>query len=565
MALSFSVRALRFSDGTEVSVPEQGVLVFVGPNNVGKSLALAELSNQLANALTPLNPQRVVTGVDVNKQGNIDDLAPWFDTHAQRREPRMGQPEVLYRRGGAQMALSQIRIAWSQTPVGPLAQFFSITLNADGRTNMVGSAGTWDFMGDEPSTPLQVLFSDPTLERELSDASFEAFGTRVFVNRYGGSIIHLQMGPMDAPTTIPPDNAYMEQLRRRPYVHAQGDGMKSFLGIMLTVITGRYPIVIIDEPEAFLHPPQARLLGRKLSTLAPAGGQVFLATHSADLLLGLLQGPNVPVAVVRLTRHGDVNPVALLAHGAIAELWSDPLLKYSNILDGLFHRGVVVCEADTDATFYAATLDAYLTSHELPATELQFTQCGGKDRVHVAISALRAVAVPVRAIADIDVLRDEPTLRRIVDALGGSWTEVASLRRQVDADLRSLERNVTVGYAREQISALLDALPLGGTLSKEEVQRIHQLIRTETGWDVRKREGVTGLSGDTYQRLIRLIETLAAMGLHVVPVGELERWYPPAAGKHGSAWLSDALRNNAHLAEAPQRFVQTVSAAFDSA
>ena len=45
----------------------------------------------------------------------------------------------------------------------------------------------------------------------------------------------------------------------------------SFMGLMVAVITANFPLIIVDEPEAFLHPPQARLLGRKLATNAPGG------------------------------------------------------------------------------------------------------------------------------------------------------------------------------------------------------------------------------------------------------------------------------------------------------
>jgi predicted ATPase len=134
----------------------------------------------------------------------------------------------------------------------------------------------------------------------------------------------------------------MQDLQRLPLVQHQGDGIRSFIGIMLTLVAASYPIVLIDEPEAFLHPPQARLLGRKLAAEARDRAQVIIATHSIDVLLGLLDADDASVTIARLTRQGDVNPVAVLSPDQLRELWRDPLLRYSNVLDGLFHRGVVL-------------------------------------------------------------------------------------------------------------------------------------------------------------------------------------------------------------------------------
>jgi len=40
--------------------------------------------------------------------------------------------------------------------------------------------------------------------------------------------------------------------------------------------------------------------------------------------------------VVRLTRTGDATRAAHLDAEQVAELWTDPVLRYSNVLDGLF-------------------------------------------------------------------------------------------------------------------------------------------------------------------------------------------------------------------------------------
>lgn len=164
--------------------------------------------------------------------------------------------------------------------------------------------------------------------------------------------------------------------------------MRSFMGLMLALAAGQYQLLMIDEPEAFLHPPQARQLGRRIATESP-DTQVIVATHDVNILRGLLEAESHTVSVVRLTRRGSENVPALLSSEDVAELWQDPVLHYSNALEGLFHRGVVICEADTDARFYGSVLDAMSRKQQARSHELLFTESGGKDRLHVLARALR--------------------------------------------------------------------------------------------------------------------------------------------------------------------------------
>jgi hypothetical protein len=133
----------------------------------------------------------------------------------------------------------------------------------------------------------------------------------------------------------------IERLEALPTLESQGDGMRSFAGVILATSVGRETVLLIDEPEAFLHPPQARLLGASLVEDRPEGRQIFVATHSGDVLRGVLDSNSCDIRVLRLTREGPFNRARLLHNDRIRELWGDPLLRHSNILDGLFHECVV--------------------------------------------------------------------------------------------------------------------------------------------------------------------------------------------------------------------------------
>ena len=79
-----------------------------------------------------------------------------------------------------------------------------------------------------------------------------------------------------------PTKDYLGQLRKLPKLEDQGDGVRNYMGLILNMLAGHHDIILIDEPEAFLHPPQARLLARILAERA-SKQQLFLATHSTLL------------------------------------------------------------------------------------------------------------------------------------------------------------------------------------------------------------------------------------------------------------------------------------------
>lgn len=76
-----------------------------------------------------------------------------------------------------------------------------------------------------------------------------------------------------------------------PLLRDQGDGVKNFVGLILNIVAAPFFYLLIDEPDLYLHPPQADLIGRLIGSLKRPETQVFLATHSADLLKGLISPP----------------------------------------------------------------------------------------------------------------------------------------------------------------------------------------------------------------------------------------------------------------------------------
>lgn len=159
---------------------------------------------------------------------------------------------------------------------------------------------------------------------------------------------------------------------------------------------------LIDEPEAFLHPPQAKIMGQVVGETLSDQQQAFISTHSEEIIKGLLEVCPERVKIVRVTRQEDENQLSILDNNDFADVWNDPLLKYSNIMSSLFHKTVVLCESDSDCKMYSI-IESYIKQQQGSYSETLFIHCGGKHRMAKISSALRALKINVKLIPDICV------------------------------------------------------------------------------------------------------------------------------------------------------------------
>jgi hypothetical protein len=228
-------------------------------------------------------------------------------------------------------------------------------------------------------------------------------------------------------------------------------------------------------------------------------------------------------------------------------VWRDPLLRYSNILDGLFHEGVIVCESDGDCRFYGAMMDAVAGTEVRP--DLLLVHAGGKARVATIINALRAIDVPVRTVLDFDALSDEVTLRSVCESLGGNWDELAADFRVVKSAIEQRRPQLATKQVRESILQIIDAVEKD-VLSTKAIKDIREVVRGASAWSDAKRMGKAYVpGGDASAVYARLNKRLRSLGVFLVEVGELEQ-FCKTIGDHGPAWVIKVLERD--LANDPE-------------
>lgn len=531
--LKFHISQLKFRDGTVLTLSDTSLCVLVGPNNVGKSATLGDIRQKLVSQ----NHQAlVIDELKIEKTSTFGDLAHLL---GQARRPD-GYFEI------AGHAADKGSIERWLNPAEPYLDAFLTNLAVSELSTRM-RLGDCDVQGSidnrtpfAATHPFQRMYTDHKLEEETSAAFREAFRQDFVLFRDGGSMLSAYIGerPELQPGEQPFHLSYTARLTKLAALETQGDGMRSFASVIGRVITERRPIQLIDEPEAFLHPPQARLVGRAIAQKS-AKRQTFLATHSSEVLQGLLSIPGANVSVVRLTRTTAGGRAAELSNTEIKKLWSNPILRFSKILDGLFHEGVILTEADGDCRLYEALADASLA--ESARRDILYTYCGGKDRVPVVVTALRALGVPVLSVLDFDVLNAENPLRPIIESYGGSWTEFQADWRAVKAAVEANSAFLAGDAFKQKISDALKPVPAGGVVPKEIVAEIKRLARNASPWDHVKAGGLANIPpGEPTQAAERLLEKLRGIGIFVVPVGEMEGFYRKS-GKHGPKFVAQVL------------------------
>lgn len=549
-AVSIRLSSVELTSGDRIQVAN-GVTAIVGPNNSGKSLTLREILDYLQRG-NSLPLRNAVKNLQIDYQGSAHEfyerLRRFYSSKGAGQYGYGTFTEEHVYANGSPITQSQIANAWGQNGgISQIANTICLYLDAASRLTLVGNGGIYDVHLQGPSSIPQRVYASRELEERISQLTMRAFGAPFTVNRYGGGTINLHLGKVSTPETLPPSSAeYLTEINALPYWQDQGDGMRAFLGIALSVVTSDCPLILIDEPEAFLHPPQARILGRVLTELRARDSQIIVATHSSDIIDGITSAADAPteVSIARLTRpESNSNRVAQVSAETIRELYDDPLIKHYNILDGLFSTGVVLCEADSDCTYYRAvlgTIEKLGNGVSAESISPHFAHCGGKARLPKAVKALKSANVPVVCAVDLDLLQNDSEFEALVTAFGGSPADYTAWRNDITSAVMQYSKRPSRVAARAVVNAIFDA-KTSAELTSAEIGKIRDAVTGISGWKEAKKHGRGFFSGQAVSSFDKLDEMLRTLGIYLVREGELERFHPGISADNKSVWLRQVL------------------------
>jgi predicted ATPase len=554
------ISEIEFNDNSKIEFSKNDITVFVGPNNAGKSASLKESAKLLQQKT---NKGVVLKDISIEKSGDEADLFALLESVS--KKIYSGNPEPHYHGFGYNVYSPSAKYNWSsfKNGIGDLVSLFVNALSTEDRLKAASPPNSIRITTEPLSHPIHFLQKHDELEIKFSDYFRQSFGTDLIVHRNAGNEVPLYIGkkpvPKDGADRV--SESYLNELEKLDLLHLQGDGMRSFVGVLLNAFISKHSIILIDEPEAFLHPPQARLLGKMLAKDLPSERQLFLATHSEDFLKGLLDADNSNLKIVRIQRDGAINRVSVLHNSDIKNIWNDSLLRHSNVLNGLFHYKVIICESDADCRFYSAILSAIYEDTDAISPDLLFIHCGGKHRIPTVVRSLIRLNVLVRVITDFDILNDVNPLKNIFEEMGGNWSDIEHDWMEVKTSIEQKRPELETQELKSEIEKIFNSIE-EKIVPKNKISEIQKTLKKASAWAHAKEVGKLFIpSGDPTKAYDRINEKLQKIGLHIVEVGQLES-FVKSIGNHGPKWVNEVMARNLKSdpeLEVARKFIQLVS------
>lgn len=162
-------------------------------------------------------------------------------------------------------------------------------------------------------------------------------------------------------------------------------------------------LLLIDEPEIFLHPQGVRGLREALNVLSTSGFQVVFTTHS-PLMVSRDNAPDT--VIVRRTRENGSEVrvpmgAAVVQAMAEAQAQSRTLFELGNIAEIYFAEKVILCEGKTDQRLLPLIYEKlYGVRPELE--RICFVALGSCTSIPKGFSVLSAMGIKCGVIADLD-------------------------------------------------------------------------------------------------------------------------------------------------------------------
>jgi ABC-type cobalamin/Fe3+-siderophores transport system ATPase subunit len=493
------------------------ITVFVGPNYSGKSLLIREIANSVIHG-------RVLDDSLILEEVGFRGYSPSEAEQAVDQATLLPNPgevvqvdHVIVGKLGSRQQVHRASL------VNALTTFHATDKTHHTRHDaavgylrynmrMLDGRGRIDLANDQPfgdrlmsaTTSFQTIFRNDELRNDLSEIVFDAFGQYLVFDPTQAGQIRLRLSDRK------PKSLYEEQALTQEaadfhdaatLLGQASDGAKAFCGMLVEIMAGKPDLLLVDEPEAFLHPTLSFKLAKQMSKqMQGTNKRLFVSTHSPHFLMGCVSS-GVPVNVIRLTYRNKVATARILPSHELATIMKNPLLRSAGVLSALFYENVVMTEGDSDRAFYQEVNERQLAdvANTSGIPNCLFMNANGQDSIPIIMETLRKFGIPVAGVYDLDFIKD-----------GGGQ----GARRLTAASIPDGIKN-GLNPTRVSLKASLEAKNMNY-----------------------KRHGGLGLlEGSERETGYFYLKQLAQYGVFLVPNGEVESWLPDLQIKGKSDWL----------------------------
>ena len=541
---SVVIKKIKFNDNTEIELSNDDIVDFVGANNVGKSRALKDIKNDILES----SSKKVIVDEIEYQDTNFEEInmMNYFKNNFELGPNGYDiAVDVNYTYNYNEHNFQNVKSGDKH--------FYKVLfsfLSTESRLNMTAPI-SYSFIKDKLSFGImRKLERDKKSITKLNDILFSCFGKKIDISEglWQGAVSKLyKFGTKDEiDKSVSADTrearCLLEVLEN---LDDQGDGIRSAVAILASLITTTHSLYLIDEPETFLHPPQARILGRNIVDLSQ-NKQCFISTHNIDLLRGMLEKDYARIKIIKINRTDNVNEFHVLDNDSIKVISNDKNLKYSNILNGLFYNTVVLCENESDCKFYSALLEK-IDSDCYQNT--LFCAVGGKDQFKIIIPLLNKLKINFLVIADLDLINNRDKLKDLINSIeDNKYNQISSIHNDF---LNMFESGVDNQVKKQSVikEEILSFITDAPYMSDETASKIRQVLKNISHLKLLKNCGKSCLpAGECVQKYNQIIYFLNESNIFVVECGEIERFITEIDG-HGSLWVEEVFKKYPTLDE----------------
>jgi putative ATP-dependent endonuclease of the OLD family len=254
-------------------------------------------------------------------------------------------------------------------------------------------------------------------------ATLEADATQSICDFFPGINLHLKIVPPEFDELVKGASVSLADAAGAPRPFSSfGHGAQRSVHMALIKLLASYAsaagngatvVLLIDEPELYLHPQAIEILREALKTLATQGFQVIFSTHS-PLLIGQEDVLNTTMVLKDQTgtnvRQQLSTAAATLAANPHQTSVTFSLQNSSNLL---FSESILLVEGKTEK-MVLPEIFRQVTGHTLAHQKRCVLETGSSDSIDPTTRVLRAVGFGSRACVDLDfVFKKAPGLNLV--------------------------------------------------------------------------------------------------------------------------------------------------------
>ena len=535
MNVSLHLSQLKFASGDSLSLSPDSIVVFVGPNSSGKTQSLKDIWNQVTSP-SQFHGLSIVDST-LQKTGTTSQYLEFIKQHSIIRDNK------LIMSGLNISPPTAVDDDWGRERPHHVGRVFAQLVEADQRLSAIRERTRINRSQEKAIHPLPALDLDPEKERHISNTFHNVFNQHLLLDRGAGSVVNLHVGARPDPVAHGGEYSpgYSTAVRKWPDIGSEGDGFKAAAGLFLNILAIPKSIYLIDEPDVYLHPPQAYAIAKEVVNIS-SGKQLFMATHNAHFLRGLLDTNSARTVLVRLDRSTLNQSVKVIDNDLFENINADPLVRFSNLLEAIFFPASIVCENEADCLFYRNMCRAVDSSGG--EDDVFWLSAHGKQNIKKFVHLLRQLGLRVISIPDLDIINDETKLRTLFESHGGVWANIEGDFLTLSRLMTERKPTMSAQDVKAKIIRLLATIPEGpGKLfPTKTVEDIRGVVRGASPWREIKENGISALGkGKNRIAANNLLDALRDRGILVPSVGEMESFFS-LSSNHSVAWVNEVLR-----------------------